>query len=184
MNVFKESLIGLSLVVILAGCSTGTNAKSPTAENATPNKMESNNQANGQKTDQIPGSLTSSTEKTDRELLSTVDVKLLDGRVEVSQPQAGAGALNFNIRNETKLPLNVSIVQTTLAPGQLMVKAGKVDTAQSGVKTVAALHTNPIEGGKQETITKTLEPGDYQVVVTEVGKAAPIASAPLRLKAL
>ncbi len=192
MNVIKKGLIGLSLVAMLAGCSPGTkinatatgpNKNSPTA-GAAPNKVGTNSQANGQKADPMPGQLASAAGETDHELLSTVDVKLTNGRVKISQPQAGAGALDFNVRNETKLPLNVSIVQTTLEPSQLMVKAGKIDAAQSGVKTVAELRTDPIEGGQQETMTKTLPPGDYQVVATAVGEKMPVAHAPLFLRAL
>lgn len=174
MNVLKKSLIGLSLLALLAGCSTGTTATMPTAEKSAPAaEVKSDSQT------AAPNA------KTDPELLSTVDVKLLDGKVELSQDQVDAGNLSFNVRNETVKPLNVTLVKTTLKPNELKVKAdGLLEKDQAGVEVLTQLHKAPIEPTKEETMTKIVDPGEYEVVVTEAGNPVPVAHAMLTLKAL
>lgn len=176
MNVLKKSLIGLSLLALLASCSAGTTNKTAASEKSaapTATEVQSDNKT------------TAATETTAPELLSTVDIKLLDGKVELSQPKVDAGNLSFNIRNEAARPLNVSVVKTTLAPNELKVKSnGELDSKQMGVEVLTKLHKNPIAPAKEETMTKILEPGEYQVVVTEAGNAKPIAYAMLTLQAL
>lgn len=184
MNTLKKSLIGLSLFVLLASCSAGTTAKSPTAEKsttaektttsdkATPDEMRKNGQM-----------VTTPSEQTDRELTSVVEVELLNGKVKLSQPQAGSGDLDFNIRNETAEPLSVAIVKTSLEPSKLAVKDGRIEANQSDVEVMSE-SSRLIDGGRQGTMTKILEPGDYQVVVTSPSKAMPVAHAVLTLKPL
>ena len=177
MNIFKKSLIGLSLVALLASCSAGTTTKSAMADKST--ASEKNNTTEVQ-----PVGTVVPQEKIDRELLSIVEVKLVNGKVELSQSEVESGELEFNIRNEMAEPLNVSVVKTTLMPNELKVVDGKVDAAQKGVEVVSELHTSPIKANQEETIMKTLEPGDYQLVVTSPDSTVPVADAMLMLKAM
>lgn len=177
MNMLKKSLIGLSLFALLAGCSLGTTAKPSTAEKPVASEKKAPDEM------QKDGQMVTTSEKTDSELTSIVEIKLLNGKVDLSQDQSRSGSLDFNIQNETAEPLNVAIVKTTLEPSKLMVKDGRLKADQSDVE-VLSQSDRLIDGGRQEMMTKMLEPGDYQVVVTSPSKAMPVAYAALTLKPL
>ena len=178
MNTLKKSLIGLSLLALLAGCSSGVSSKS----------SDAGKYSDGAKSTEIQPEQSTKTAQatsqtgTDPELQSLVSVKLTDGKVELNQPEVTAGAVEFNVRNEMTEPLSVSLVKTTLSPAQLKVKDGMLDREQKDVEVVAE-HSNPVKAGQEETISKILQPGTYELVVTAQGHSEPIAHTMIMVKA-
>ncbi|PSN15156.1 hypothetical protein C7271_21105 [filamentous cyanobacterium CCP5] len=172
MNVIQKSLAGISLVALLAGCSADVANQSPQAKSSEATTAEVHSDK----------AKTAADKKMDRELLSTVDIRLADGKVELSESQVSSGHLEFNVTNDTTEPLHMEIVKTDFEPTRISVKDGKVDRAQTGVEVLSELRTEPIKPGHQETLLETLEPGDYTIVVTSPGQATPVAYSTLTIQ--
>lgn len=166
MNVVKKSLIGLGLVAVLAGCS-GTKTK----------EVNANAPAAGDQVEVASGQANATTDKAPAatEVLSTVNVKLLDGKVELSDKETASGELEFNVRNETAEPLNVSVIKTDIDPVSIKVEEGKVDSTQEGLEVFSESQDREVMAGKDVVIKETLAPGGYYVVVTSAGKTEPVA---------
>lgn len=151
---------------MLAGCSAtktkDVNANAPAAGG----KVEvASGQVNAT-TDKAPGST---------EVLSTVNVKLSDGKVELSDKETPAGELEFNVRNETKEPLNVSVIRTEIDPVSIKVEEGKLDSTQKGVEVFSESKDREVMAGKDVMLKETLAPGGYYIVVTSPKQAEPVA---------
>lgn len=178
MSILRKGLVGFSLLVLLAGCSAGAISKSPKAEKYSDNEKSAEVQSAS------PSVTTKGEQATiDRELLSTVSVKLVNGKAELSQPEVSTGAVEFNVRNEMAEPLHVALVKTALLPSKLVVKDGMLERGQMGVDVVSE-HANPVKAGGEETITQTLQPGDYELVITAADKSEPVAHAMVTVKPL
>ncbi len=171
MNILQKGLIGVSLVALLASCSPNVNTKLATTETA---------KATPAKVSPVKDKTTSM--QKDRELFSTIDVKLSDGKVEISESQVKAGPLEFKVRNGTTEPLELAVIKTEIEPTKIVVKEGKVDKTQTGVEVISELRDRPIKPGQEETIAETFEPGEYKVVVTSPNRAEPIAYSTLTLQ--
>ncbi len=180
--------IELSLFVLFTGCRSGTTAALTAAKNPAAAKRaaptaaiqpQSPSQSKGQATSQT----TTAKANSDRALISTVNVKLVGDKVEVSQPAAKSGDLAFNISNNTAEPLAIAIVKTKLDPSRLRIKDGRLSSAQPGVEMLAE-SALPIDGGRQATLTKALAPGEYQVLMISPSKDKPMAYAQLSVKPL
>ncbi|MGC1244697.1 MAG: hypothetical protein WA865_00640 [Spirulinaceae cyanobacterium] len=171
MNILQKGLIGVSLVALLASCSPDANTKSPATETskATPAEVR-------------PVKDKTTSAQKDSELLSTIDVKLSDGKVELSESQVKAGPLEFKVHNDTTEPLELAVIKTEVEPTKIMVKEGKIDKTQKGVEVISQLRDRPIKPGQEQTIAETFEPGEYTVVVTSPNQAEPIAYSTLTLQ--
>ncbi|MBE9136003.1 hypothetical protein IQ254_02085 [Nodosilinea sp. LEGE 07088] len=172
MNTLQKGLIGAGLVALLAGCSAGVGKKSTPAENSGATSTEMTSEAHK----------TPSGEAIDPELLSSIEVKLSDGKVELSESRVNAGHLEFDVRNDTTEPLHMAVVKTNLEPTEIVVREGKVDRTQAGVEVLSELRDNPIKPGHEETLIETLEPGEYTVVVTSPSQSKPVAYSALTLQ--
>lgn len=171
MNLFRKGLIGISLVALVAGCSAGVDKKTSMLENS-----QSRSEMKARENE------ASSAEKMGREELSSIDIRLSEGKVELSESELKAGQLEFNVRNETTEPLHLAVIRTELESVKIMVKEGKVDRTQPGVEVLSELREDPIQPGRSEAILETLEPGTYTVVVTAPNRAEPVAYTTLTLE--
>ena len=87
-----------------------------------------------------------------------IAVSLKEWSIELSAPTARAGALVFNARNEGKVPHDLVVVRTDLAPNALPTTSGLVD--ETKVTVVAR--------------TDQLTPGDGKRLSVELSRLSPI----------
>lgn len=164
MNAVQKSLIGLGLIAALAGCS---GPKTKDVEANAPAAYDTEKVDSGQvATDRTPAST---------EVLSTVNVRLLDESVELSNKEMLAGEHEFQIYNETGEPLNVSVIKTEIDPALIKVEEGKIAITQKSVESLSNSKDREIMAGKDVKIRETLAPGGYYVLVTSSKQAEPIA---------
>lgn len=173
MNVLKNGLIGLGLVAFLAGCNQTPQTSAKLEQSAKSETVAIAPEAN-----QPAATMSKDSAAPD---LSTVEVKISGQKVELSESQAQAGLLTFNVRNESVQPLNMELVKTDLSPAKIMVKDGQIDKTQSGVEVISEASDRPLKSKHEATISETLEPGEYTFIATSPSKAEPIATATIKV---
>ncbi len=84
-----------------------------------------------------------------------VSVRLLEFKVLPTPLKAKRGAVSFAVRNTGKVPHELVVLKTSVAPGKLTVKAGKaVETGRVG-------RVGPLKPGTSRTLALTLKAGKY-----------------------
>jgi hypothetical protein len=104
------------------------------------------------------------------EILSTILVQITPEKIQANITRADAGPVSFDIRNTGNEPQEVMLLKSALPADQIPTKAGKVDLTSSDVKEVGQLVTNPMPTNRSETLTRTLEPGEYILMAYTPGK--------------
>jgi uncharacterized cupredoxin-like copper-binding protein len=89
-----------------------------------------------------------------------IDVTESDFKVVPAETSAAAGELTFNITNDADQTHEFVIFKTDLAPDALPTNAdGDVDEEGEGVEHIDEVED--ITGGSTESLTVTLDPGNY-----------------------
>lgn len=160
------AVIAVGSVGLLAACSGLPNTHSSTSTTDQKSATELNQSANKTSEEMAanPSSdeaetMTKTTAKSD--LLTTIDVQLTGDQISLDATQADAGPVSFAIRNTSHQPLDFVLLKTDLPTDQIPTKSGKVDLTNTAVKQVGQLVTSPMPANGDETITRTLTPGNY-----------------------
>lgn len=84
-----------------------------------------------------------------------VSVRLLEFKVLPTPLKAKRGAVSFAVRNTGKVPHELVVLKTNVAPGKLKVKSGKaVETGRVG-------RVGPLKPRTSRTLALTLKAGKY-----------------------
>lgn len=106
------------------------------------------------------------------EILNTIDVQISREKISLDYDTVDAGPVSLDIHNGSNQPLDVVLLKTDLPADQIPTKSGHIDVTNAAVKPVAHLVTSPMPAGGDETLVRTLEPGQYVLFAYEPGKIA------------
>lgn len=179
MNMAKRyvSFVSMGLLLLLAGCSQSISErsadKSPQDSTSSPTDIAPAETVPDSQEDAIDREVEK--ESAEKEPDFTVNVRLVDGTIELSTSELETGRIDFNVLNEDAEPLNIQVIKTEIAPDKVLVKTGQVDRTQPGVEVISQVRDRPINPNTQALISETLLPGEYKVVVTSNSQTKPIA---------
>jgi hypothetical protein len=168
--------IATGSLLLLVGCSNLANLPDKTdsaSQKAAPESAEPMTQKTAkdlQAAEKSELHQTSEAAAGNSEILSTILVQIRPEKIQADIARADAGPVSFDIRNASDEPQEVVLLKTELPADQIPTKAGKVDLTHSDVKEVGQLTTNPMPAKHSETLTRTLEPGEYVLVAYTPGK--------------
>lgn len=94
-----------------------------------------------------------------------IGVTLREWAIDLTAPSAKAGALTFNTRNEGKVPHDLVVVRSDLAPDRLPTASGIVDEKQV---TIVA-RTEQLTPGDSGRLNVTLTKGKYVLICNVIG---------------
>ena len=94
-----------------------------------------------------------------------IAVSLKEWSIELSAPTARAGALVFNARNEGKVPHDLVVVRTDLAPNALPTTSGLVDET----KVTVVARTDQLTPGDGKRLSVELSAGKYVLICNVIG---------------
>ncbi len=153
MNPKLFAAIATGSVLLMVGCSSPSSlqGEAPTAQRETP--AQTSSKAAGKS-----------------EIVNIISAQLSSEKITLDRDKVDAGPVSFEIRNGSSEPLDVILLKTDLPASQIPLKEGKVDTTNGDVKQVGQLVTSPMPANGDETIVRTLEPGNYLMMVYHPGK--------------
>ena len=94
-----------------------------------------------------------------------VTATLKEWAIEVSAPAAKAGTVVFNVRNEGKVPHDLVVVRTDLAPAALPTLSGLLDET----KVAVVGRTDRLTPGDGKRLSVDLAAGTYVLVCNVIG---------------
>jgi hypothetical protein len=118
------------------------------------------------------------------EILSTILVQIRPEKIHADITRVNAGPVSFDIRNTSDEPQEIVLLKTDLPADQIPIKADKVDLTHSDVKEVGQLVTSPMPAKHSETLTRTLEPGQYVLMAYPPGQIEAARTQTFTIKAV
>jgi hypothetical protein len=103
------------------------------------------------------------------EMFTTVRVRLTDENVLVDYKTIDAGPVSFDIFNNSQQPEDVVLLKTNLPVDEIPINVDNVDLSNEDFQQVGRLTYGPIPVDGLGTITKTLDPGQYVLMVYAPG---------------
>ncbi|MEI7924822.1 MAG: sulfocyanin-like copper-binding protein [Chloroflexota bacterium] len=94
-----------------------------------------------------------------------VTATLKEWAIEVSAPTAKAGTVVFNVRNEGKVPHDLVVIRTDLAPGALPTASGLIEETKLSIVG----RTEQLTPGDGKRLTVELPAGKYVLVCNVIG---------------
>ena len=165
MKALVKTLLTCTLLSLLVACGTkdtpqdNTSANSPSSSPTTakePSDSGTPSVANSPNLKKAPSSSKATATK--------IDASLKEMAIDLSSTTAPAGAVEFVIKNNGKMPHEFVVLKNDLNGKQLPLKGDKLDEDAKGLKKVGEVEEDELKSGATETLKVNLTPGRYLIV--------------------
>jgi uncharacterized cupredoxin-like copper-binding protein len=160
-----KTLIAVALLSLLAACGT----KNATQDNTSVSSSTSAPTPAKEPSDSGTPSVTSSSTAKNASGSSTatatkINATLKEMTIQLSSTTVPAGAVEFFIKNDGKVPHEFVVLKNDLKDKKLPFKGDKLDEDAKGLKKIGEVEDDELKSGATQALKVNLTPGRYLIV--------------------